>query len=102
MAAFTYLQAEEIRDALRRHGVRYLFIGKSGAMQQRRPGPGPDGRRVQGEHAALLQQDGEGGADEEAGEAAIAVPDRFDEDVPASDDQAPGEVVHVHSKLLDF
>ena len=57
---------------------------------------------MQGEHAALLQQDGEGGADEEAGEAAIAVPDRFDEDVPASDDQAPGEVVHVHSKLLDF
>ena len=32
MAAFTYLQAEEIRDALRRHGVRYLFIGKSGAI----------------------------------------------------------------------
>ena len=32
MAAFTYLQAEEIRDALQRHGVRYLFIGKSGAI----------------------------------------------------------------------
>ena len=32
MAAFTYLQAKEIRDALRRHGVRYLFIGKSGAI----------------------------------------------------------------------
>ena len=32
MAAFTYRQAEEIRDALRRHGVRYLFIGKSGAI----------------------------------------------------------------------
>ena len=32
MAAFTYLQAEEIRDALRRHGVRYLFIGESGAI----------------------------------------------------------------------
>ena len=30
--AFTYLQAEEIRDALERHGVRYLFIGKSGAI----------------------------------------------------------------------
>ena len=25
MAAFTYLQAEEIRDALKRHGVQYLF-----------------------------------------------------------------------------
>ena len=32
MAAFTYLQAEEIRDALKRHGVQYLFIGKSGAV----------------------------------------------------------------------
>jgi hypothetical protein len=32
MAAFSYRQAEEIRDALRRHGVRYLFIGKSGAI----------------------------------------------------------------------
>lgn len=32
MAAFEYRQAEEIRDALQRHGVRYLFIGKSGAI----------------------------------------------------------------------
>lgn len=32
MAAFDYKQAEEIRDALGRHGVRYLFIGKSGAI----------------------------------------------------------------------
>ena len=32
MGEFTYLQAEEIRDALRRHGVQYLFIGKSGAI----------------------------------------------------------------------
>lgn len=32
MAAFTYLQVEEIRDALRRHRVRYLFIGNSGAI----------------------------------------------------------------------
>ena len=32
MAAFSYRQAEEIRDALRHHGVRYLFIGKSGAI----------------------------------------------------------------------
>ena len=32
MAAFSYRQAEEIRDALRLHGVRYLFIGKSGAI----------------------------------------------------------------------
>lgn len=32
MGAFTYPQAEEIRDALKRHGVRYLFIGKSGAI----------------------------------------------------------------------
>ena len=31
MAAFEYRQAEEIRDALQRHGVRYLF-GKSGAI----------------------------------------------------------------------
>ena len=32
MGAFEYRQAEEIRDALRRHGVRYLFLGKSGAI----------------------------------------------------------------------
>ena len=32
MGAFEYRQAEEIRDALGRHGVRYLFIGKSGAV----------------------------------------------------------------------
>lgn len=29
---FEYAQAEEIRDAFSRHGVRYLFIGKSGAI----------------------------------------------------------------------
>jgi hypothetical protein len=32
MGAFEYRQAEEIRDAFCRHGVRYLFIGKSGAI----------------------------------------------------------------------
>ncbi len=32
MAAFEYRQAEEIRDALARRNVRYLFIGKSGAI----------------------------------------------------------------------
>ncbi|MCI0362591.1 MAG: hypothetical protein L0Y44_05395 [Phycisphaerales bacterium] len=31
-AAFDYRQAQEIRDAFGRHGVRYLFIGKSGAI----------------------------------------------------------------------
>jgi hypothetical protein len=31
-AAFDYRQAEEIRDAFARHGVRYLFLGKSGAI----------------------------------------------------------------------
>ena len=29
---FDYKQAEEIRDAFVRHGVRYLFLGKSGAI----------------------------------------------------------------------
>ncbi len=29
---FEYAQAEEIRDAFARHRVRYLFIGKSGAI----------------------------------------------------------------------
>ncbi len=29
---FEYTQAEEIREAFARHGVRYLFIGKSGAI----------------------------------------------------------------------
>jgi hypothetical protein len=32
MAAFEYRQAQEVRDALSRHRVRYLFIGKSGAI----------------------------------------------------------------------
>ena len=32
MAAFEYRQAQEIRDALARHGCRYLFIGQSGAI----------------------------------------------------------------------
>ena len=32
MGAFEYRQAEEVRDAFRRHAVRYLFIGKSGAI----------------------------------------------------------------------
>ena len=32
MAAFDYRQAREIRDAFERHGCRYLFIGKSGAI----------------------------------------------------------------------
>ncbi len=32
MGAFEYRQAEEIRDAMRKHGVRYLFLGKSGAI----------------------------------------------------------------------
>ena len=32
MGAFEYRQAEEIRDVFARHGVRYLFIGKSGAI----------------------------------------------------------------------
>lgn len=32
MAAFDYRQATEIRDALARHHVKYLFIGKSGAI----------------------------------------------------------------------
>ena len=32
MAAFEYRQAQEIRDVFARHGCRYLFIGKSGAI----------------------------------------------------------------------
>jgi hypothetical protein len=32
MGAFEYRQAEEVRDAFARHGCRYLFIGKSGAI----------------------------------------------------------------------
>ena len=32
MAAFEYRQAKEICDAFSRHGCRYLFIGKSGAI----------------------------------------------------------------------
>jgi hypothetical protein len=32
MAGFEYRQALEIRDVFARHGVRYLFLGKSGAI----------------------------------------------------------------------
>ncbi|MFQ5733159.1 MAG: hypothetical protein ACE5KM_14560 [Planctomycetaceae bacterium] len=32
MAAFEYRQAEEIRDSFAGHRVRYLFLGKSGAI----------------------------------------------------------------------
>jgi hypothetical protein len=32
MAAFEYRQAQEIRDAFARQQVRYLFLGKSGAI----------------------------------------------------------------------
>lgn len=32
MGAFEYRQAEEIREAFARHKVRYLFLGKSGAI----------------------------------------------------------------------
>ena len=32
MGAFDYRQAEEVRDVFSRHRVRYLFIGKSGAI----------------------------------------------------------------------
>jgi hypothetical protein len=32
MAAFEYRQAQEVRDALAEHEVRYLFLGKSGAI----------------------------------------------------------------------
>jgi hypothetical protein len=32
MAVFDYRQAEEIRDVFSRHDVKYLFIGKSGAI----------------------------------------------------------------------
>jgi len=30
--AFEYREAEEIHDVFAAHGVRYLFIGKSGAI----------------------------------------------------------------------
>ena len=32
MGAFDYRQAEEIRDSFAHHAIRYLFIGKSGAI----------------------------------------------------------------------
>ena len=32
MPAFEYRQAQETRDVFNRHGCRYLFIGKSGAI----------------------------------------------------------------------
>jgi hypothetical protein len=32
MGAFEYRQAQEIRDAFQHHSIKYLFIGKSGAI----------------------------------------------------------------------
>ncbi len=32
MAAFEYRQAQEIRDCFQRQGIRFLFLGKSGAI----------------------------------------------------------------------
>jgi hypothetical protein len=32
MGAFEHRQAQEIRDCFQRHGIRYLFLGKSGAI----------------------------------------------------------------------
>ena len=32
MGAFEYRQAQEIRDVFLRHNIKYLFIGKSGAI----------------------------------------------------------------------
>ena len=32
MGAFEYRQAQEIRDVFERHHIKYLFIGKSGAI----------------------------------------------------------------------
>jgi len=32
MAGFEYRNAEDVRDAFKRHGVKYLFFGKSGAI----------------------------------------------------------------------
>jgi hypothetical protein len=32
MGAFEYRQAQEIRDVFQRHNIKYLFIGKSGAI----------------------------------------------------------------------
>lgn len=32
MPAFEYRQAQEIRDVFARHAIRYLFLGKSGAI----------------------------------------------------------------------
>jgi len=32
MAAFEYRQAEEIREKFAAHAIRYLFLGKSGAI----------------------------------------------------------------------
>ena len=42
MAAFEYRQAEEIRDVFARHAVRYLFIGKSGAVLLGFPAADPE------------------------------------------------------------
>ena len=75
MRAFEYRQAEEVRDSLRRHGVRYLFIGKSGAILLGFPDTTQDAdlfvERSQENGRALvaaLREIGFGLADEQAAE----------------------------------
>ena len=46
MGAFEYRQAQEIRDCFQRRGVRYLFLGKSGAILLGFPDTTQDGMVV--------------------------------------------------------
>ncbi len=63
MGAFEYRQAQDIRDAMARHGARYLFIGKSGAILLGYPDTTQDARvfvdRSRDNAAAVVEALGE-------------------------------------------
>jgi hypothetical protein len=77
MPAFEYRQAEEIRDTFARHRVRYLFIGKSGAILLGYPDTTQDAdlfveKNLENVHAltVALRELGFALTDEQAGEIA--------------------------------
>ena len=85
------------RHVVRQHGVTALahrpeqrrFAGVSGAEEQYRAGAGFDGGGMKGDHAALLQQDGERRSADQVADLAVAPAARLDEHVAAVRHQHP-------------
>ncbi len=97
MGAFEYRQAQEIRDCFQRDGIRYLFLGKSGAILLGFPDTTQDAdlfvEKTPGNCAALvpsLRDLGFGLSDAEAGEVARG------ETTVQSDLYSLGLILHGH------